>query len=51
MNKKQLGEYLAPEIKVMEIHSRAVLCGSPATFDGFGDVDNPFSGNGDELNW
>ena len=49
MDKKQLGGYLAPEIKVKEIHSRAVMCVSP-DLSQLGVSDNPFSGNG-ETDW
>ena len=49
MDKKKLGEYLAPEIKVMKIHSRAVMCVSP-DLSQLGVGDNPFSGN-DEADW
>ena len=47
MEKKQLsGEYLAPNVKVMEVKSRQVLCTSTVM-----DVNgNPFSGN-DETEW
>ena len=49
MDKKKLGEYLAPEIKVREILGRAVLCVSP-DLGGLGVGDNPLSGNG-ETDW
>ena len=47
MDKKQfIGEYLAPQVKVMEVKSRQVLCTSTDM-----DVEgNPFSGN-DEWEW
>ena len=49
MKKETIGGYLAPEIKVMEIHSRAVLCVSP-DLSGLGVGENPFGSN-DELPW
>ena len=38
MKKENIGEYLAPEIEVMELRSRGVLCQSGGIGDmGFGD--------------
>ena len=48
MKKEISGEYLAPEIKVMEVHSRAVLCVSP-DLGGLGIDDNPFGSNTEDL--